>query len=221
MVVAQSRDHLSYQWYCNANPLPYGTSRELLLQQVTPDQSGTYTCSISSPSGGSVISNPAQVLVCPLPQAIPPPIHQPHMPPTMGPVHMQMPYSEPQWVPPTQHSGGQPDLTAGYDTAMPPSFMAEQSFQAEHYQKTRNASPISPSEDRPIGEGVSLAKTSLELLAGVYLYQIIFRYESRPHYALLRQGCSTCGQPTLPSWATATEHSRGRHTGPSRDPPIC
>ena len=162
VVVAQSRDQLSYQWYCNANPLPYGTSRELLLQQVTPDQSGTYTCSISSPTGGSVISNPAQVLVVPLPQAMPPPVHQSHMPPpppAMGPVHMQMPYSEPQWAPPTQHSAGQPDC---YDLPMAASFVGGQSFQPEHYQKTRNASPISPGEDRPIGEGRPSAKHLLE-----------------------------------------------------------
>ena len=103
MVVAHGHDQLSYQWYCDATCLPYGTSRELILPQVTPDQSGMYTCSITSPSGGSAISSPAQVLVSPLPQSLPPqdpqsafPQHP--MPTAMGPLHPpQQTYSPAQW----------------------------------------------------------------------------------------------------------------------------
>jgi hypothetical protein len=105
VVVAHGHDTLSYQWYCDACRLPYGTSRELILPQVTPDQNGMYTCSITSPSGGSVMSSPARVLVSPLPQTLPqqlprPAFSQPPIPTPVLPLQpQQQAYAPPQWVP--------------------------------------------------------------------------------------------------------------------------
>ena len=90
VVVAHGHDQLSYKWYCEDQPLPYGTSRELVIPSMTPAFQGTYTCSISSPSGGSVMSNPARVIVSPPqptypPSPMPPPVHTvvpPHYPPS-------------------------------------------------------------------------------------------------------------------------------------------
>ena len=163
VVVAHGHDHLSYQWYCEANPLPYGTSRELVLPQVTHEDSGTYTCSISSPTGGSVISNPARVLVSPPQPAFPqhpqPPFSEPHMPQAGPPVPLQQGYAQPQWVPAPEYGYDPGQVFSPVPPAMASPFMsghsipAEMSAQPPQQRQTRYGSPNSPGEDRPIGEG--------------------------------------------------------------------
>lgn len=162
VVVAHGHDQLSYQWYCDATRLPYGTSRELILPQVTPDQSGMYTCSITSPSGGSVISNPARVLVSPPPQQLPQPaFSQPPIPTPVLP--LQQVYT-PQWAPhmppaeympyeaqngglsphhphpsPSPHTTGLPELSSHPPQQRP------SRYPSSHSQAT---------QDGPVGEGM-------------------------------------------------------------------
>lgn len=148
VVVAHGRDQLSYQWYCEAQPLPYGTARELVLSQVTPDDSGTYTCSISSPTGGSVISNPARVLVSPLPSVYPPPHPQqpfshPHIPTNVPPAHTQ-------WVHPANAESSMVFTENGLVSPLPTFGSGDPG--PYHQTQTRYGS-VSPPEDRPRGQG--------------------------------------------------------------------
>lgn len=161
VVVAHGTDQLSYQWYCEANPLPYGTARELVLSPVTPSDSGTYTCSISSPTGGSVISNPARVFVSPLPSAIPPlhPQHtfsQPHIPTNMPPS-----YPQPQWVQPANPENSMGFIENGFGSPLPMGspFMSGPSPSQTH-ELPRHGS-VSPPEERPRGQGRPCASVTL------------------------------------------------------------
>lgn len=150
VVVAHGRDQLTYQWYCEAQPLPYGSARELVLSQVTPDDSGTYTCSISSATGGSVISNPARVLVSPLPSVFPPvhpqhPFSQPHIPTNV----QQMPPSHTQWVHPANAETSMVFTENGLVSPIPPFGSGDHGL---YHHQTRYGS-VSPPEDTPRGQG--------------------------------------------------------------------
>ena len=167
VVVAHGQDQLNYQWFCDGIPLPYGTSRELIIRQITADQIGIYTCSITSPSGGSVISHPARVLVSPLPQAaaIPHPIPQPTLIPVPHQPQVQQSYPWPLSAPPPaptyiggyengQYSPNHPPPLTSPDMSgfSEPPFTNPSLPQGAH----RNPSPNSPGHDGPMGEGQSV-----------------------------------------------------------------
>ena len=164
VVVAHGTDHLNYmyQWYCETNPLPYGTAPELVLSRVTPSDSGTYTCSISSPTGGSVISNPARVFVSPPPPVIPPqpPFSQPHIPMNMTPQY--------PWVqqPNPENSMG---FENGFGSPLPMAspFMSVPSPNQTH-ELPRHGS-VSPPEAGPRGQGRPCASVIAAISSCSYL----------------------------------------------------
>lgn len=169
VVVAHGTDQLSYQWYCDATPLPYGTTPELVLSPVAPSDSGTYTCSISSPTGGSVISNPARVFVSPLPPVIPPPHAQP--PFSQPPI----PPSYPQWVLPANPENSMGFIENGFGSP----FMSGPSPDQTH-ELPRHGS-VSPPEERPRGQG----RPYMYLCDCCDLILCLPRHDGGPHQALL------------------------------------
>ncbi len=59
-VVAQGVGKLSYQWFHDSQPLPFGTTQELHLPAAQLAEQGIYTCRVSSEQG-SVLSDATTV----------------------------------------------------------------------------------------------------------------------------------------------------------------
>lgn len=163
VVVAHGHDQLSYKWYCEDQPLPYGTSRELVIPSMSQAFQGTYTCSISSPSGGSVMSNPARVIVSP-----PQPAYQPPPMPVAAPQHPMVPPSylpSSYWVTPAPAEpileGSQPSYESGvphYPSHSPPPHTINGHPYPEKARHVSNIPSLPPDEDdRPIGQGTLLS----------------------------------------------------------------
>ena len=53
---------LFYQWFCGGKKLGFGRSNELFVKTVGLEDQGTYSCQIRSEHGGSMLTNPTQVV---------------------------------------------------------------------------------------------------------------------------------------------------------------
>ncbi len=60
-IVARGVGKLSYQWFRDSQPLPFGTTHELHLPAAQLAEQGIYTCRVSSEQGGSVLSDSTTV----------------------------------------------------------------------------------------------------------------------------------------------------------------
>ena len=173
VVVAHARDQLSYQWFCESRPLPYGTQQELLISQVTPEDSGTYTCRVSSATGGSVMSSHARVLVSPLQPAFPPqPVLQQGHPP---PEPVQQPYFD--WAQ-QQMVQMSPDLYNGGASHISKD-SAKQAFSlmTPHPSSFSSGGPPPPQQyTRYVSERTSLSSSDDEMPQGQGSLLVVYMY---------------------------------------------
>ena len=68
-ITASGTEPLSYQWRTNSSPLPGQTNRTLLLTNVIPARSGSYSCVVTN-RAGSVTSASATLAVSPTPRLL-------------------------------------------------------------------------------------------------------------------------------------------------------